>query len=268
MEGTQEQAATLDNVLGQIEKTGGYTPPAPATDPAPDTSTPINTSTPATPAPTTTPAAPAAPAAPAEEVATPEQIFTGNKQNAAFAQMRTANKRYADTLTRLGRSIGIDDLTDPDKIATQVEERLQTYEAQQSNVPLPILQQLEQTKRLQLEQEQELNKQAALQSFQKVKDTYGLDDKGLQDFAMQLDQLGKNPFVTPMDLINEYRILNYDALMEKERQKAIADERARVAKAADHSSAPSAANGAPPAQITAVKSTNDMTQFLKSLGVN
>lgn len=265
---------TLSSVLGQIESTGTYTPPAPTTPPA-DTTTPPapTTNTSPTVTVTETPASETANTTPAavtvkdvEAPASPEQIFNGNKQNAAFAKMRTENKTLADTVLRLGKTLGIEDTSDIAKVTRELEARIQAYEAQQSNVPLPVLQKLEETKRQQLEQEQELNRTKALQGFQKVKDTYGLDDAKLQDFATKLYDQGKNPFTDPVDLLTEYKILYYDELMEKTKQEAIAAERARTAKVNAHSSAPNTVTGAPPGAGTPVKSSNDMVAFLKSSG--
>lgn len=171
----------------------------------------------------------------------PKEIFSSSKQNQAFAQLRTENKQYSQVLQRLAKIIGLQDVTDPTQLPDAVENRLREYEAKQMNVPVDLLQKLEAAERAREQQSMAALAQQADLAFERVKETFNLKDAELVKFAQQLNDAGKNPYVSPMDLIAEYKLLNYDALIKQEREKAIQEANSTKEKAAAHSTTPNKA---------------------------
>ncbi|NLM77018.1 MAG: hypothetical protein GX173_02905 [Ruminococcaceae bacterium] len=204
--------------------------------------------------------APAQPEAETEE--TPEQIFTGTRQNQAFAQMRVQNKQLQDTIGKLGQIMGLPGNTPPDQLIPIVQQRLLEIEAKANNIPVELAQRLEQAEQQRQQQESEMLKNNAALAFQKVKDTYKLTQNQLIEFAQKLNESGKNPYQQPLDLMQEYRLLNFDALLEKARTEAAQEVLVRQQKAATQSSAPSKANGQTTEPLTKVSSINDLNKLL------
>lgn len=222
------------------------TDPAPATDPTPIVTDPVvtepNSATGgATPPATTDP----------EPIVDPKPVDTSNsassfaaqKQSKAFAEMRVQNQQYNKTLKSLGELLGAQNVNDPTALLSLVQEKIVQAQAKSQNVPVDILTKLNMLEAEQQKSQQQAVQQQALLGFQNVKNKFGLDDKGLEDFSNQLVELGLNPFETQVDLVRVYRDVNFEALQTKAIEKAIADERARALKAAQGSTTPSSTNG-------------------------
>lgn len=250
---------TLNTLISQFE--AGSTPaaepaaaPASQTDPAPATE-PTATQQPSTPE--TAPAQ--------QEPVSPEQVFTGSKQTAAFAQMRIQNRQFQETMGKFAQLLGVQDSA-PDKLVDALNNKLIEFQAKEQNIPAEVLRELEEARQIKIQQQQEVQKQHALLGFQKVKDTYQLDDAGLTQFAQQLAEAGKNPFTDPMDLLQEYRMLNFDRLLADARKQAQSEEAARQKKVDQHATTPSAVTGAAqPAELN-INSIADLDRFLKAGG--
>jgi len=235
----------------------------PVTTPAPVVTEPAAPAPETSPAPETTPAAPAA-----EEVDNdPENVFTNkNRQNAAFAQQRIENKQLKETVNRLAKTLGIEDVSDLNKTVQAINQQVLEYEAKKANIPLPVLQSLEDTKALQLQQEQELYKQSAHAGFSKVQNQYKLTDIQVREFAEQVLDSGKNPFAEPVDLVKEYQMLNFDRLLAQAKDEAAQAVVTRQKHAAAHSSTPATSTGAAPTAAASVTSISDLNSMLDSLG--
>lgn len=248
----------LDTVLTQFDKPAETKPvePAPVTEPV----TPAAEPEPAEPA-----KEPETPAATPEPEQTPEQILSGSKQNAAFAQMRVQNKQMQETITKLGGLLGLE-VADHTQLITALEQKMLQFQAQETNIPVNVLQELEASRKAQQQQEAETHRTNALLGFQKVKDTFSLDQKGLNEFANQLNEAGKNPFTDPLDLIQEYRMLNFERILQQERDKAAQEVIARQKKAEAHSTTPAKAVGAPPTSATPVTTVSGLEELLRGGG--
>lgn len=174
----------------------------------------------------------------------PEEFFTGKKekQNATFAKMRVENKKYHDTIARLGSILGVD-AKDPEALIIGLNNKVLEYQSQQAKVPYELLQDLESTKTKLAEYEKASVREQALLAFQKVKDTYSLTNAQLETFATQLREQGVDPFQAPVDLDREYWIMNREQLVKQIKDKTEQEVLARNAKAAEHSTTPSKAKG-------------------------
>lgn len=196
----------------------------------------------------------------------PESVFQNSKQNKAFAEMRVQNKRLNEIVKNLGRIMEVPDGTEPEKLIELAESRLTELRAQAEKVPVELYKELESTRRRQAEIEQESIKQQATLAFQKVKDHYGLDNKKLVEFAQQLNDAGKNPFTTPMDLVQEYRNLNWEKIIEDEKKKVEKEYQDRLKKAQTKSTSPSkATGGSGPDTSTTVSSMSDFNRLLEGM---
>ena len=257
----------LDTILGQFENPAPAAPAAPVEPaPAPAPAEPA----PAEPAPVE-PAAPASPAAPqpAEPapVQDPEQLFNTDPRNASFAKLRVQNRQLQETLGKFAAVLGVES-KDPEALITTLEQKILEFQSQQNNIPVDVLKEVEDARKAKTQQEFETLRTNALLGFQKVKDAFGLKDGDLTEFAQQLNGAGKNPFTDAMDLVTEYRNLNFDKILKQERDKAMAEALAQQKQTAAHSTAPLKAQGAPAPAATSVKTVNDLDSLLRQGGFN
>lgn len=265
---------TLNSMLSHMGDAPAPAPTAPAPAPEP---TPVPATAP-TPEPNATPAAPAVadPAAPAPETAAPaaqpaqpedpEQVFSGSKQNQAFAQLRTQNKTLLSAVTKMGQILGVENITEPEKLVEALQQRFLQFESTQQNIPLPYLQQMEQDRQARMQLEADNFKTQATLGFQKVKDTFALDNTGLLEFAKQLDGQGINPYSQPVDLLSAYRTLNFDKIVQKEKDKAVQEALSRQNKAVNQSSTPGSAVGKPPETGQPITTIAGLEQLLNGFG--
>ena len=216
--GLEDLITKLDNGQGNGTTTPAATPPAappPATTPPTSTTPPVTTTPPAAGTPATPPATAPADDPPFE----PDTLFGAGKQNAAFAQMRVQNRAMEQTLFRVGQTLGID-TKDPEVLIQALARKINEHQAETTGVPLEMLEKMEQLTSNAEKQKAETQAAEATRGFQRVKDEFKLTNKDLSDFAIQLQTAGMNPFATPMDLVKEYRALNFEKLLAKARDEA------------------------------------------------
>lgn len=238
----------------------------PATPPAQSTPPPAATPPAATPPAATPPAQPPAAATPpaTDPAFEPETLFGAGKQNAAFASMRVNNRKMEQTLFKLGDALGVQ-TQDPEILIEALNRKINEFSAERTGVPVELLEKVQ--KLTQDVEQRDLENAAAeaTRGFQRVKDEYKLTNKELSDFAIQLKTAGKNPFASPMDLMNEYRLLNFDKLVEKAKADALTAATARQQHGQDHSSQPSqAAPAAAPGTAKPVKTVAELEELMKS----
>ena len=190
-----------------------------------------------------------------------EDVFGTSKANAAFAKMRTQNKQMQQTLARLGGMLGVES-EDPDALINALTGKMQEFEAKQTQIPLALLQRLEAAERYMASQDEQRIGDAARIGFQKVKDTYKLTDAQLNEFAVKLRDAGKNPFTQTIDLMQEYKLMYFDTLMQQARDEAAAAATQRQQKAKDHSTTPSKAQGSVGGGASSVGSVSELSQLL------
>jgi hypothetical protein len=180
------------------------------------------------------------------------QVPPQNKQNFAFAQMRTENDKLNNALKKLAQTAGIQ-YTSVDDLLEKTNNTL----AAQQNMPPEMLKRFDQIEELTRNYQMEQYKQAAFVGFQRVKDEHGLTEDELRAFAQELDSVGKNPFTTPVDLNEEYWSMHRAEIIDK-RVKAAVEEALKASGAADtHSTTPNSATGTnndgkPGQQITTI----------------
>jgi LysM repeat protein len=191
---------------------------------------------------------------------------TNNKQEYAFAQMRTQNTQLFGLLAKVAQAAGIE-FKDNNELLNKLNDDALGKLAKAQNVPVELLKRMEQLENTGKLYEAEQMKNTAILGFQKVKDSYGLSDDELRSFAAELDTKGKNPFLTQVDLEAEYKLTHFQDIVKKETQKAV-EEALKKSNAADkHSSTPSNAQGKPDSgqgeKITTVSGLNDILKDMK-----
>lgn len=192
------------------------------------------------------------------------------KQNHAFAQMRTANKDYESFIMRVAKTAGLNVKT-AQEAKEALEGNLRNIEAKKRETDPAILKELEDKDNALRAERAERFKNEALTGFAKVKSIFGLSDTDLNKFADQLVHVNKNPFEQTFDLVNEYRMLNFDTLINKAREEGRLAEVARRAKAQESSSDPGTSTGKKETgdpNTNIIKNVKDLDKFFSDIGLS
>jgi hypothetical protein len=249
----------LDSILnpGTVQTTQPQTQPAPQTEPQAQPQTEPKTEP--KPEPQTEPQTepktePQTQTEPEEDV-DPEEIFTGkrakgDKQTKAFAEMRVKNASLERTIKSMAQILGVTDVDNEDMLINGLQRKVLEYRSQAEKVPIEALQEVEEARQIKEQFKVESLKQQATLGFQKVKDTYGLTNKQLTSFAEALRDKGLDPFKAPVDLLTEYRTVNFDKILKDAQDKAVAEALARQQKAQTQSTTPVSAQGAPTSGVS------------------
>ena len=197
-----------------------------------------------------------------------DRMFRGNtKQNKAFAELRMQNKAQAEFIMRLARSAGLNpkDVKEAQEFLSEGATRV---EAKKRNIDPETLRQLEEERTELEEYRNQANRQAAMLGFQKVKNEYNLTNEDLNNFAEQLAAKNINPFSGDrIDLLKEYRMLNFDKLLAQAKEAGRQEEIARSLKAKQNSTTPlkTTGNDTPLGETPAVNTVKDLDNLLNSL---
>ena len=144
---------------------------------------------------------------------------------------------------------------------SQLQDKLTEALAKKQGIPTETLERLNRLEELEQQRNVEQVRNNAFLGFQKVKTQFKLTDDELQSFANELVADGKNPFLIPLDLVTEYKLKNFDKLLEKAKNQGAQDEIARAAKANNNASTPAKKQGgaadSDPDKITTIKQLND-----------
>ncbi len=180
-----------------------------------------------------------------------------------FAMMRITNSKYANILKGVANVLGIKDinLNDTEALADALNTKVTESLAKQQGISPELLQKVADLEKTQSMYQQKEIKDTALIGFENVKTKFQLDDAGLQAFAEELIANGKNPFLTKLNLVDEYKMLHFDELISQASQKAATTEAQRAARALDNGSNPGSKQGAStadtdPKKINSVKDLN------------
>lgn len=182
-----------------------------------------------------------------------------NKQSQAFAAMRVELSQKNKMLENVATILGLDPKSKDSM--SQLQGKLTEALAKKQGIPTETLERLNRLEEMEQQRNVEQVRNNAFLGFQKVKTQFKLTDDELQSFANGLVSDGKNPFVTPLDLVTEYKLRNFDKLLEKAKEQGAQDEIARAAKANNNASTPGKKQGGAtnpdPDKITTVKQLND-----------
>ena len=183
-----------------------------------------------------------------------------DKQNYAFGQMRTQISALTSLLGKVAKANGIEFASERelmDKLNDDAIEKM----AHKDNVPVELLRKLEMLERDSAAFRAQQQRDAAAVGFQNLVNEYGLTQQQLEAFAVELDQQGKNPFTSNVDLMAEYKLLHFDDIVQAKVNRAVQEALAKSGAADQHSSTPGAnqgGNGGNPDKITTVAGLTEL----------
>ena len=151
--------------------------------------------------------------------AEPHVATQQDKDANAFAEMRVQNKAMSDMLKKIADATGIQ-YTDQNDMLAKLNSDALTKLAEKQGVPVEILQRMETLERnsqLYLQQQNESRLRAG---FVNLKQDYGLSDEEMMNFAKQLDD--DKVDLSKVDLVAEYRNRNFEAIVQKRIDAAVA----------------------------------------------
>lgn len=181
------------------------------------------------------------------------------QQQQAFIYMRQQNKRQSDMLKGVASLLGIEHLNPEDEgqLMTALQAKITANQAQQQNVPVEVLTRLQTLEAQNQQYEAAQRERDMTVGFQRVKDTFKLDQTALNQFATDLVNSGKNPMTQQIDMVREYRLMHMDDIVAQATRDAVAAEQARAAKASNQSTTPSNQTGhqtsGGPEKVTSVR---------------
>lgn len=188
-----------------------------------------------------------------------------SKRDHAFGQLRIQNKQQSKLLKDIGQILGIQDTSNPEALTKALQDKVIASQAKQQNVPEEVFRRLHNLEQDNQAYIQDRMKRTAFLGFQKIKDTFGLKNEEVTAFADELRQANLDPFTTPVDIVREYQVRNYDKLIAAAEERGAKQEAERAAKAKQHGSTPQGKEGkrrtGGEGKISTIKELND---FLSS----
>lgn len=178
-----------------------------------------------------------------------------NKASQAFAAMRVELSQKNKLLEGVASVLGLDPKSKDSM--NQIQSKLNEALAKKQGIPVETLERLNRLEQMEEQRNIEQIRNNAFLGFQKVKTTFNLNDDELQSFANDLVAEGKNPFTTNVDLMTEYKLKNFDKLLEQAKNQGVQSEIERASRAQNNASIPNQSNGGTgdqtPDKITSVK---------------
>lgn len=185
-----------------------------------------------------------------------------DKRNFAFGKMRTEITKLTELLGKVAKANGLEYTDSKDLVAKLSDDAIQKM-AQRQNVPVEILQELEALRQDSEQFKAQQRRDAAAIGFQKVMDTYGLTQEQLKEFAVELDNQGKNPFEQPVDLLAEYKMLHYEDILNAAVKKAVEEALKKDSAADQSSSTPAQQQGGNGGENQKITTVAGLTALLK-----
>lgn len=183
-----------------------------------------------------------------------------NKSAQAFAAMRVELSQKNKMLENVATVLGLDPKSKDsmDQLQTKLTEAL----AKKQGLPVETLERLNRLEEMEQQRNIEQVRNNAFAGFQQVKTQFGLNDVQLQAFANDLVAEGKNPFVQPLDLVTEYKLKNFDKLLEQAKSQGAQAEIERAAKANNNASTPGTnQGGAADQDVNKVTTVKQLTEW-------
>ena len=192
-----------------------------------------------------------------------QPITTPNKSANAFAQMRVENKKYQNMMKDIASLLGVQD-SNPDNIMNAMQEKIVNAQARQQWIPTELAQRLAQLENANREFTLGEIRRNAYLGFQQIKDTFGLDDTSLNQFADTLVASGLNPFEQQVDLVSEYKLRNFDMLIKQAEERGAKAEAERSSIASSQSTTPNTRQGIQESERgKIITSIADLTKWLE-----
>lgn len=185
-----------------------------------------------------------------------------SKDNKAFAELRVKNRQATQALYGVLQKMGLDPrlASDPQALLNFLEEQDISQQAADMKLPPELLQRMHHLEKTVQQTEAERLSNNAIAGFEAVEEQYGLSEDELRAFALQLQEDNINPFEQEIDILREYKLRNFDAILEKERAAAVQAALSKQQTAAQHSTTPAKSKGKSGAKPGGTE-INTMAQF-------
>lgn len=184
------------------------------------------------------------------------------KQNQAFAKMRSENSMMAKTITQMAEILGLDTKQPLNVLASQVQQAQTNALAQKRGVDPQIMQRLESLEADHAELTRMKAEQAASKSIANIKSKFGATDDDITSFISNLINDNYDLTAPGANLETEFISRNFEKIMEKRVADAVAAEQARSAKASG-ASIPSNKQGQEKhVETHAINSVSELDEFL------
>lgn len=194
--------------------------------------------------PITAPAEPTEPEAEKQpEAEEPKQEHTKEEKEAyAWGKMNAENNALREMLKKVADANGIKYTNNSDLLQAMNDDAIAKM-AEKQNVPVELLRKIESLEADAMAWRQAQQKNAAAYGFQQLKDTYGLEQKQLEEFAIELANDGLDPFKNRVDIVKEYKSRHFDELVEARIKVAVEAALKRDEAVSSQSSTPAAHQG-------------------------
>jgi len=265
------QVTTQADILAAF----GVSAPAPGTPPAED------------PKPAQDGAAPGDPAAPPAQSSPPPEEGADNgqeegdpneppktdkkppaedKSSVKFAEMRVQIRQFETVLSEIAQVLGLPETNDVNELLGGLKEAVIAAQSKKTGIAENVLRvQKQNTEELQVLRQENLANQTYTQ-LGELQRKLTLTGPEISNFVDALVEQGRNPFQVQLDLEREYRLLNYDTLLEKAKKTAIEAEQARAAKVTSHSSAPNGKQGTGGSgEKTQISTVKELDRFMETM---
>ncbi len=186
------------------------------------------------------------------------------KQNYAFAQQRQQIRAQEKFIKNLGKLIGMDDAK-PEEIQNKVQEVLLAKQSKEQNIPVEILQRLENAEAI-VRENQEIKLQNQVQNaFTDLVEKHSLEPEQVEEFTQYLIENGKNPMEHPeVDIAAEYLKLHHDDMVKAAVEAALNKEKERKDKVNGKAASPTPGGGNEPGE-TKIESVADLDKLFGSM---
>lgn len=196
----------------------------------------------------------------------PAQHTQEEKQQYAWTEMSRANKQLTTLLGKIADANGIKYDNSKDLIDKLSDDAINKM-AERQNVPVELLRKIE---ALQADSDaykrQQIQNNAAV-GFQQLQTQFGLDQQALEQFAVELNNAGKNPFEKQVDIIAEYKAAHFNEILQAQVAAAVEEALKRDGSVSQQSSQPVQKQGgssdAP--DTPTISSQRDFQSFLNGI---
>lgn len=198
-----------------------------------------------------------------EEGSNGQEPTHNTKAQNAFASMRVENRKQKELLNKIAGVLGVDtnNLSEND-LFSQVESAVIKAQARQQGIPAEVLQRLNNLEVVNQKYNRDQAYLAAGRGIQQIKNDFGATKEDLDGFMEALAKEGINPFENPVNLVNEYKLRNFDKIIQAKVQAAVQAEQQRASKAEAHSTTPNDKKGGSNETTTKINNLADLDAWL------
>ena len=190
-----------------------------------------------------------------------------SRQNYEFARLRTENKKQANLLKSLGKAIGLDPKATAEEVADKVTEILLQKEAKEKNIPVEIMQRLQELENIAAENTRVKIENKTQKAFTDLAEKYNLNTEALTSFANELAENGKNPLDgVEVDIEAEYIKLHHADIVKAAVDAALNEETQRKKKVDEHAGSKVPGSSTDPGDgEKKIESVADLDKYFSSL---